>query len=112
VEPAGASVCPGRACPDPSTSIDPHAVDRRSRADCLPPTIPRAGTEQQDVVRPDRQPGEDQESTAVRTIKLCASPTRRPTTLLGAIARSVSELERTGRASRPVRLPVVRGALA
>ena len=48
----------------------------------------------------------------MRTIKLCASPTCRPTTLLGAIARSVSELERTGRASRPVRLPVVRGALA
>ena len=56
--------------------------------------------------------GQDQESTAVRAIKLCANPTRRPTTLLGAIARSVAELERTGRASRPIRLPVARGALA
>jgi hypothetical protein len=33
----------------------------------------------------------------VRTIKLCASPTRRPTTLLGAIRRTSIELDRTGR---------------
>lgn len=33
----------------------------------------------------------------MRTIKLCAAPTRRPTTLLGAIRRSSIELERSGR---------------
>jgi len=33
----------------------------------------------------------------VRTIKLCASPTRRPTTLLGAIRRTSIELDREGR---------------
>ncbi|HEY8439721.1 MAG TPA: hypothetical protein VIK65_14010 [Candidatus Limnocylindrales bacterium] len=48
----------------------------------------------------------------MRTIKLCATPTRRPTTLLGAIARSVADLERSGRPTRPVRIPVARGALA
>ena len=48
----------------------------------------------------------------MRTIKLCATPTRRPTTLLGAIARSVADLERSGRASRPVRIPIARGPLA
>jgi hypothetical protein len=48
----------------------------------------------------------------MRTIKLCAAPTRRPTTLLGAIARSANELERSGRSRRPVALPVVRGTLA
>ena len=48
----------------------------------------------------------------MRTIKLCVNPTRRTSTLLGAVARSVAELERTGRASRPVRLPLARGALA
>jgi hypothetical protein len=39
----------------------------------------------------------------VRTIKLCASPTRRPTTLLGAIRRTSIELDREGRirSSRP-----------
>jgi hypothetical protein len=36
-------------------------------------------------------------ATTVRTIKLCASPTRRPTTLLGVIRRSSIELDRTGR---------------
>jgi hypothetical protein len=56
--------------------------------------------------------GQDQEPTAVRTIKLCANPTHRPTTLLGAIARSVAELERAGQAPRPIRPPVARGALA
>jgi hypothetical protein len=33
----------------------------------------------------------------VRTIKLCASPTRRPTTILGAIRRTSIELDRDGR---------------
>jgi hypothetical protein len=33
----------------------------------------------------------------VRTIKLCASPTHRPTTLLGAIRRTSLELDREGR---------------
>ena len=48
----------------------------------------------------------------MRTIKLCAAPTRRPTTLLAAIARSVAEIERSGRPPRSIRLPVVRSALA
>ena len=48
----------------------------------------------------------------MRTIKLCVAPTRRPTTLLGAIARSVAELEKSGRPARVVRLPIVQGALA
>jgi hypothetical protein len=48
----------------------------------------------------------------MRTIKLCVSPSRRPTTLLGAIARSVADLERSDRPSRPIRIPVARGALA
>ena len=48
----------------------------------------------------------------MRTIKLCAAPTRRPTTLLGAIARSVAELEQTSRSSRTVRLPLTRTAIA
>jgi hypothetical protein len=48
----------------------------------------------------------------VRTIKLCAAPTRRPTTILGAIARSIAELERSGRSVRVVRLPVGASALA
>jgi hypothetical protein len=63
-----------------------------------------------DAGMPDSPPGLDLRSCPMRTIKLCASPTRREATLLGAIARSVKELERSGRASRPVRLPVVRGA--
>jgi hypothetical protein len=33
----------------------------------------------------------------MRTIKLCATTTRRPTTLLEAIRRSAVEIERTGR---------------
>jgi hypothetical protein len=37
----------------------------------------------------------------MRTIKLCATPTRQPTTLLAAIRRSALELERTGRIGRP-----------
>lgn len=48
----------------------------------------------------------------MRTIKLCAAPTRRETTLLGAIARSRLELERSGRSSRRVPLPAARGAFA
>jgi len=48
----------------------------------------------------------------MRTIKLCATPTRPPTTLLDAIARSVAELEKSGREARVVRRPIVRGALA
>jgi len=48
----------------------------------------------------------------MRTIKLCAAPTRRPTTLLDAIARSVAELEKSGSEARVVRRPIVRGALA
>jgi len=43
----------------------------------------------------------------MRTIRLCAAPSRRPTTLLGAIARSVAELERSGRPSRTIRVRVV-----
>jgi hypothetical protein len=39
----------------------------------------------------------------VHTIKLCAAPTQRPTTLLDAIARAAVELERTGRPARIVR---------
>jgi len=56
--------------------------------------------------------GPDQGVAAVRTIKLCLAPTRRPTTLLGAIARSVAELEQTGRPVRTVRLPLKSSALA
>jgi hypothetical protein len=48
----------------------------------------------------------------VRTIKLCLAPSRRPTTLLGAIARSVAELEQAGRPVRTVRLPLKTSALA
>lgn len=48
----------------------------------------------------------------MRTIKLCATPTRRPTTLLAAIARSVAEIEQSGRPPRSLRVPVVRAALA
>ena len=40
----------------------------------------------------------------MRTIKLCASPTARPTTLLEAIRRSAVELEGSGRIRR---LPLV-----
>ena len=47
----------------------------------------------------------------MRTIKLCAAPSRRPTTLLGAIARSVAEIEKSGRPPRSVRVPIVRSAL-
>jgi len=48
----------------------------------------------------------------MRTIKLCVAPTRRPTTLLGAIARSVAELEQADRPVRTVRLPLKTSALA
>ncbi len=48
----------------------------------------------------------------MRTIKLCAAQTRRPTTLLEAIARSVAELEKSGRPVRTVRLPIARSAFA
>jgi hypothetical protein len=47
----------------------------------------------------------------MRTIKLCAAPSRRPTTLLGAIARSIAEIEKNGQPPRSVRVPVIRGAL-
>jgi hypothetical protein len=70
------------------------------------------GSRDDDDARPDDQPGRTQEPVPMRTIKLCATPTRRPTTLLGAIARSVADLERSGRPTRPVRIPVARGALA
>jgi hypothetical protein len=42
----------------------------------------------------------------VRTIKLCVAPTHRQATLLAAIARSASELERSGRQPRSLRIPV------
>jgi hypothetical protein len=45
----------------------------------------------------------------MRTIRLCATPTRRPTTLLGAIARSVAELERSGRPSRTLSVRISAG---
>ncbi len=48
----------------------------------------------------------------MRTIKLCAAPTRRPTTLRLAIARSVAEIEKSGRPPRPIGVPVARTALA
>jgi hypothetical protein len=41
----------------------------------------------------------------MRTIKLCASPVQRPTTLLEAIRRSSVELERSGRIRRPQPAP-------
>lgn len=45
----------------------------------------------------------------VRTIKLCASPTRRPTTLLGAIRRTSIELDREGRirSTRPAAVGIL-----
>jgi hypothetical protein len=61
---------------------------------------------------PTARRADDQESTTMRTVRLCATPSRRPTTLLGAIARSVAELERAGRPARSIRLPVSRGAFA
>ncbi|HEY7131659.1 MAG TPA: hypothetical protein VH440_05370 [Candidatus Limnocylindrales bacterium] len=48
----------------------------------------------------------------MRTIKLCAAPTSRPTTLRLAIARSVAEIEQSGRPPRSLRVPLVRAALA
>jgi hypothetical protein len=39
---------------------------------------------------------------SMRTIKLCAISTQRPTTLLEAIRRSAIEIERTDRIPRPV----------
>jgi len=41
----------------------------------------------------------------VRTIHLCGATTKRPTTLLGAIDRSIAELTRSGHVRRPVTLP-------
>jgi hypothetical protein len=41
----------------------------------------------------------------VRTIHLCPATTKRPTTLLAAINRSVAELNRAGYTRRPVVLP-------
>ncbi len=41
----------------------------------------------------------------MRTIKLCATSPKRPTTLLAAIERSIAALDRTGRIRRPVALP-------
>jgi len=64
-----------------------------------------------DRVSPGREPGETG-VTAVRTIRLCATPSRPPTTLLGAIARSVAELERSGRPSRTVSVRIVAGRAA
>jgi len=57
--------------------------------------------------------GRHQESRAVRTIKLCASPNAphaphagaHPTTLLEAIRRSAIEIERSGRVRRPLPEP-------
>jgi len=46
----------------------------------------------------------------MRTIKLCAVSTQRPTTLLEAIRRSTIEIERNGRPSRP--LPAERATTA
>ena len=57
---------------------------------------------------PGSEPGVRSGATAVRTIKLCAAPTRRQTTLLAAIARSAAELERNGREPRSLRIPVAR----
>jgi hypothetical protein len=37
----------------------------------------------------------------MRTIKLCATSTQRPTTLLAAIRRSALEIERNGQIRRP-----------
>jgi hypothetical protein len=45
----------------------------------------------------------------MRTIKLCATPTRQ-TTLLAAIRRSAIELERSGRIRRP--LPAANATIA
>jgi hypothetical protein len=44
----------------------------------------------------------------MRTIRLCATPTPRQTTLLAAIARSAAELERNGHEPRSLRIPVAR----
>ena len=41
----------------------------------------------------------------VRKIHLCPATTKRPTTLLAAIDRSVAELARAGHTHRPVTLP-------
>jgi hypothetical protein len=43
--------------------------------------------------------------TPVRTIHLCAATTKRPTTLLAAIDRSIVELTKSGHVRRPVTLP-------
>ena len=41
----------------------------------------------------------------VRKIHLCPATTKRPTTLLAAIDRSIAELARAGHTHRPVTLP-------
>ena len=38
----------------------------------------------------------------MRTIKLCATSTQRPTTLLAAIRRSTLEIQRSGHVRRPI----------
>jgi len=48
----------------------------------------------------------------VRTIKLCPATTTRPTTLRIAIDRSIVELARTGRISRPISLTTATTASA
>jgi hypothetical protein len=66
----------------PSTADDLH--DARTR---------RATTQELTVESP------------VRTIHLCPATTKRPTTLLAAIERSVAELTRSGQVRRPITLP-------
>jgi len=86
----------------------PHNVARPSASDDDRRSAPPARRSR----RARHRAGPDQGVTAVRTIKLCAAPTRRQTTLLGAIARSVAELEGSGRVRRPVDQQPTRSALA
>jgi hypothetical protein len=51
-----------------------------------------------------RQPQEPTVESPVRTIHLCAATTKRPTTLLAAIDRSIAELTRSGHVRRPITL--------
>jgi hypothetical protein len=61
---------------------------------------------------PDSEPGPAIRSHRHAHDQALRSPDPPPTTLLAAIARSVAELERSGRPARVVIRPIVQGALA
>src|SRR3954468_19528219 len=88
------------------TSIDALRPQTNRRCRRRQRTMSLEAGRRDDPVRPGPWSRARSGVTAVRTIKLCAAPTNRPTTLLAAIARAAAELERTGRPARPARLVV------